>query len=201
MKYRFLLILFCLKLSYGQEKKTKTSLVFKPEFSLYAIVPNNFGDNYLAKANKPHIGVGTNFNIIQFQHFKLGMGYDFISYSITDVSKAGNIGSSRYNSFYGLLGYEIKLSNEFYLQPYLGFGSVKLNFKSGDRSFGHQTGNDFRIGFNVDYKLDKTISAFAGIGYLSSNYDIKTAPEYISFYDNSKMLQINIGIKVKFVND
>jgi hypothetical protein len=124
------------------------------------------------------------------------MGYDYISYSITDVSKAGNIGSSRYNSVYGLLGYEIKFSNEFYLQPYLGFGSVKLNFKSGDRSFGHQTGNDFRIGFNLEYKLDKTISAFGGLGYVSSTYDVKTAPEYIYFYDNSKMLQINIGFKL-----
>lgn len=190
-----------MKLSYGQEKKTKTSLAFKPEISHYAIITNNFGENYLAKANKPHIGIGTNFNFIQFQHFKLGMGYDYIYYSITDVSKAGNIGSSRYNSEYGLLGYEIKLSNELYFQPYLGFGSVKLNFKSGDRSFGHQTGNDFRIGCKIDYKLNQTISTFAGIGYVSSNYDIKTAPEFVSFYDNSKMLQINIGIKLQFVND
>lgn len=196
MKYNILIIIFCLNLSYAQEKKTKPSLVFKPEFSLYAITPNNFGDNYLAKANKPHIGIGSNFNFLQIQHFKLGMGYDYISYSVTDISRAGNIGSSRYNSFYGLLGYEIKLSNDIYLQPYWGFGSVKLNFKSGDRSYGHQTGNDFRIGCNFDYKLDKTISAFAGLGYVSSNYDINTAPEFVSFYDNSKMLQINIGIKI-----
>jgi hypothetical protein len=196
MKYSLLLLLFCLNISYGQEKKAKSVLTFKPEFSLYAIGSNNFGDNYLAKANKSHIGIGVNFNFIQVQHFKLGMGYDYISYSITDVSKAGNIGSSRYNSVYGLLGYEIKLSNEFYLQPYLGFGSVKLNFKSGDRSFGHQTGNDFRIGFNLEYKLDKTISAFGGLGYVFSNYDVKTAPEFVSFYDNSKMLQINIGFKL-----
>lgn len=196
MKYSNILILFCLKISYGQEKKTKTSIAFKPESSVYAIVPNNFGDNYLAKANKPHIGIGTNFSFLQVQHFKLGIGYDYIYYSITDVSKAGNIGSSRYNSFYGILAFETRLSKQFYFQPYLGMGSVKLNFKSGNRSFGYQTGTDFRIGFNVDYKLDKTISAFAGLGYVSTKYNINTTPEYISFYDNSKMLQINIGIKI-----
>lgn len=183
-------------MSYGQEKKTEITLAFKPEFSLYAIVPNNLGDNYLAKANKPHTGIGTNFNFIQVQYFKLGMGYDYIYYSITDVTKAGNIESSRYNSFFGTLAYETRLSKQFYFQPYLGMGSVKLNFKSGDRSFGHQTGTDFRIGFNIDYKLDNTISAFAGIGYVSTKYEIKTAPEFISFYDNSKMLQINIGLKI-----
>ena len=196
MKYILLLFIFCLKISYGQEKKSKTSLDFIPEFSLYVISPNNFGENYLARANKPRIGIGANLYLIQCKHFKLGMGHDYIGYYITDVSRAGNIGSSRYNAVYGLLGYEVKLSNEFYVQPYLGFGSVKLNFKSGNRSFGHQTGNDFRIGCSVDYKLDKTVSAFAGIGYASSSYNIKTAPEYVSFYDNSKMLQINIGIKL-----
>jgi len=196
MKYSLLLILFCLKISYGQEKKTKTFLVFKPEFSLYAIVPTNFGDNYLAKANKPDVGIGTNFNFLHIHHFKLGMGYDYIYYSITDVTKAGNIKSSRSNSFYGTFAYETRFSKQFYLQPYLGIGSAKINFKSGDRSFGHQTGTDFRIGCNVDYKLDKTISAFAGLGYVMAKYDIKTAPELISFYDNSKLLHINIGFKL-----
>lgn len=194
MKYTILILLFCLKISYGQE--TKSILTFKPEFSLYAIVPNNFGDNYLSKANKTDIGLGVNFNFIEVKHFQLGIGYDYISYSITDITRAGNIENSKYNSFYGLLGYQIKLSNKFNLQPYLGLGSVKLNFKSGNRNFGHQTGNDFRIGFNTNYKLAKTVLAFAGVGYVSSNYDIKTNPEFVSFYNNSKMFQINIGIKI-----
>jgi hypothetical protein len=73
---------------------------------------------------------------------------------------------------------------------------VKLNFKSSDRSFGHQTGDDFRMGCTIEYKLDKTVSTFAGFGYISSSYNINTAPEFVSFYDNSKMLQINIGIKL-----
>jgi hypothetical protein len=201
MKYNILLILFCLNICYGQDKKTKSILTFKPELNFYIIAPNNFGENYLAKANDSKIGIGTNLNFIEVQHFKLGMGYDYIGYSVTDVSKAGNYKSSRFNAVYGTLSYEIKLSNDFKVQPYLGIGSVKLNFKSGDRSFGHQTGNDFRIGFNLDYKFDKTISAFAGLGYVSTNYDVKTAPEFISFYDNSKMLQINLGIKLNFVND
>lgn len=201
MKSSILLILFCLQISYGQEKKTKALVSFKPELNQYAIVPINFGDNYLAKANKSNVGLGTNFSFLQVQHFNLGMGYDYIYYSVTDLSRTGNIGSSRYNSFYGTLAYEIKLSNEIYVQPYLGLGSVNLNFKNGNRSFGHQTGTDFRIGCNFDYRLNKIIAAFTGISYLSTKYDINTAPEFVSFYDNSKMLQINIGIKLKFINN
>ena len=196
MKYSILLLLLCLNITNAQEKKAKTSLAFKPEFSINAIIPNNIGENYLAKANNPNIGIGTNFSFIQMQHFKLGMGYDYIYYSTTDVTKAGNIGSSRYNSFYGLLSYEKKISNKFNIQPYLGLGSVKLNFRTGEKSFGHQSGKDFRIGCNLNYKLDKTISGFAGINYVSTGYKINTASEFVSFYDNSKMLQINIGIKI-----
>jgi hypothetical protein len=183
-------------MSYGQDKKTKNIIAFKPELNLYLIAPYAFGDNYLAKANDSKIGVGINLNFIEVQHFKIGMGYNYISHSITDVSKAGNYKSSRYNSVYGILGYDFKLSNDVKLQPYLGLGSVNLNFKTDTRGFGHQTGNDFRIGLNVDYKLDKTISAYGGFGYVSSSYDVKTAPEFVSFYDNSKMLQINIGFKI-----
>ena len=100
-------------MSYGQDKKTKSIVTIKPELIFYIRAPNNLGDNYLAKANDSKIGIGTNLNLIEVQHFKLGMGHDYISYSVTDVSKAGNYKSSRYNAFYGTLGYEIKLSNDF----------------------------------------------------------------------------------------
>lgn len=185
-----------MKFSYGQEKNTKNNLAFKPDFSLYAIIPSNFGDNYLSKANKPNIGLGANFDFIQLKHFNVGMGYEHINYSTTDITRAGNINTTRNSSFFGLLGYEIKLSNNFNLHPYLGIGSVKLKFKSGDKNFGHQNGTNFRIGFNTNYKLSHSIFAFAGVSYVSSKYVINTTPEFVSFYDNSKTIQLNIGVKI-----
>lgn len=196
MKYTLPLLIFCFKLSYGQEKNNKSTLAFKPEFRLYSIISNNFGDNYLSKANKPNIGLGSNFDFIELKHFHIGIGYEYINYSVTDITRAGNINNTQYSTFHGLLGYEIKLSNDFNLQPYLGIGSVKLKFKSEDRNFGHQDGTNFRIGFNTNYKLTQSIFAFAGVSYVSSKYDINTNPEFVSFYDNSKTIQLNIGIKI-----
>jgi len=196
MKHILFILIFCIKFSYGQEKNTKSILAFKPEFSLYSIIPNSFGDNYLSKANKPNIGLGTNFDFIELKHFHIGIGYEYINYSITDITRAGNINNTRYSTFHGLLGYEIKLSNNFNLQPYLGMGSVKLKFKSGDRNFGHQDGTNLRIGFNTNYQLTQSFFAFAGVSYVSSKYDINTNPEFVSFYDSSKTIQLNIGVKI-----
>ncbi|MEL1241907.1 outer membrane beta-barrel protein [Flavobacterium flavipallidum] len=196
MKYILFVLLFCTKLSYGQEKNTKGILAFKPEFRLYGIIPNSFGDNYLSKANKPKIGIGMNFDCIELKHFQVGIGYEHINYTVTDITKAGNINNSVYTSLYGKMGYEIKLSNNFNLKPYLGIGSAKLKFKSEDRNFGHQDGTNYRIGFNTNYKLTQLISAFAGVSYIYSKYKINTSPEFVSFYDNSKTIQLNIGVKI-----
>jgi hypothetical protein len=196
MKYSILLILLCIQLSFCQDKKSKKIIQFYPQLRLNVIVPNNFGDNYLSKANKSDLGIGLNFNFLKFDKFKLGAGYNYIYYSITDISRAGNINSSRYSSFYGATTYEYKVSKHFIIEPYIGLGTAKINFKSAERSFGSQTGTDFRIGFNTDYKIDETITAFIGLGYVQTKYNIKTAPEFVSFYDHSKMLQIQIGLKI-----
>lgn len=196
MKYTLLLLIFCIKLSYGQEKNTKSILGFKPDFNLYAIIPSNFGDNYLSKATKPNVGLGANLYILELKHFQIGMGYEYINYSTTDITRAGNINTTRNSSLFGLLGYKIKVSNNFNLQPYLGMGSVKLKFKSTDRNFGHQDGNNFRIGFNTNYKLSHSFFVFAGVSYVSSKYNINTSPEFVSFYDNSKAIQLNLGVKI-----
>ncbi|KQX15480.1 hypothetical protein ASC72_00970 [Flavobacterium sp. Root420] len=161
-----------------------------------AIFPVNYGDNFLAKSNKANIGVGINFSFLKIYDFKLGIGYDYIYYSTTDITRAGNVDNSRYNTVYGDIAYEIKILDKLQIEPYFGLGSTKINFTSDNRNFGHQTGNDFRVGFNTDYKLNRKLSAFVGLCYLQSKLDINTTPELISFYDNSKMLQINIGLKI-----
>jgi hypothetical protein len=189
----FLAILFFTQFMFGQEEKTK--LKFHFESRLSAIVPINLGNNYLAKSNDANAGVTIHFNFIKMSNFKLGGGYDYIPYSITDISTGANINSSRYNSIYASLAYEIPIMKKMNLEPYIAIGSSKLNLKSGSQSFGHQTGTDFRIGFNLDYALNNYFAFFIGTAFVKTKFDVNTSPEYISFYDNSSLIQINIGMK------
>jgi hypothetical protein len=189
----FLAILFCTQLTFGQEEKTKLKFHFESRIS--AILPINLGDNYLAKSNEASLGVALYFNFIKMSNFKLGGGYDYIRYSITDISTGGNINSSRYNSIFVNLAYEIPILKKINLEPNIGIGSSKINLKSGNQSFGHQTGTDFRIGFNLDYELNDYFAFFMGTAFVKTKYDVNTSPEFVSFYDNSSLIQINIGMK------
>ncbi|TDP03428.1 hypothetical protein [Flavobacterium sp. 245] len=196
MKLKVLFFLFFLQFSYSQETENKKPVKFNHDIRINAIIPSNFGDNFLAKANNAKLGVGTNFSFLRIYDFKLGAGYDFIPYSTTDITFAGNIKRSEFHTVYADIAYEIKITEKLNIEPYIGFGGAKLKFESDGRSFGNQKGNNFRIGFNTDYKLAKRLSAFVAICYLESKLDINTSPEFVSFYDNAKMFQFIIGLKI-----
>jgi len=189
----FLIILFCTQFSFGQEKKI--NLKFHFESRLSTIIPINLGNNYLSKSNDANAGGAIHFNFVKINNFKLGGGYDYISYSISDVSTGGNIKWSRYNLIYASLAYEIPIIKKVNFEPYIGIGSSKLNLESDNQSFGHQTGTNFRIGINLDYELNNYFAFFIGTAFVKTKFDVNTSPEFVSFYDNSSLVQINIGIK------
>ncbi|MBE8724150.1 hypothetical protein [Flavobacterium hungaricum] len=196
MKFKVFIFLFILQLTYGQKTENNNLVKFNHDIRVNAIIPSNFGANFLAEANDGKLGIGTNFSFLRIHNFKLGAGYDYIPYSTTDITKAGNIDGAHYHTAYGNISYEIKILEKLNIEPYFGIGDVRLKFSSSDKSFGKQTGNNIRIGFNTDYQLAKRLSVFLGLCYLHSNLDINTSPEFVSFYDNAKLIQLNIGLKI-----
>jgi len=196
MKLIFLLFILCIPFSYGQETKSQNLVQFNHDIRLNVIIPSNFGANFLAESYDSKVGIGTNFSFLRINNFKLGAGYDFISYIATDITRTGNIKGAQFHTAYGDIAYEIKITENLNLEPYIGYGGAKLKFKSDGRDFGNQDGNNFRIGFNTDYKLGKRFSGFVGVCYLQSKLNINTSPEFVSFYDNTKMFQLNIGLKI-----
>ena len=196
MKLKVLFFLFFIQFLYSQKTENQNLVKFNHDIRVNIIIPSNSGENFLAQANDNKIGIGTNFSFLRIYNFKLGAGYDFIPYSSTDITRTGNISGSEFHIAYGDVSYEVKIVERLNIEPYIGYGGAKLKFKSDGRNFGNQTGNNFRIGFNADYKLTKRLSGFIGLSYLESKLDIKTSPEFISFYDNAKMIQMNIGLKI-----
>ncbi|MFB9080918.1 hypothetical protein ACFFLS_22485 [Flavobacterium procerum] len=196
MKLKIIFFLFILQFSYSQKTENTNLVKFNHDIRVNAIIPSNFGENFLAEANDSKIGIGTNFSFLRIHNFKLGVGYDYMPYSTTDITRAGNISSAQFHTAYGDISYEIKIAKKLNIEPYFGVGGAELKFKSDGRSFGKQTGENIRVGFNTDFQLAKRLSVFLGLCYLNSNLDINTSPEFVSYYDNAKLIQVNIGLKI-----
>lgn len=154
----------------------------------------NYGDNFLAKAHNPAVGFGLACDLIKINKFGLGLGYNFIYYSVNNIEKAGNINSSRYHSIYGNLSYEIPINEAFSIAPHIGLGAPTLYFKSGSQNFGSQNGTEIKLGFYGNYRMDEHFSFCLGVEYLSSTYSINTIPAFIDYYSKANAIQVSLGI-------
>ncbi len=195
---KFSIVLICLLGSLSclsQIKNQKEELKIKGEFRIKMYVPIHIGNNFLAKSYDSNIGFGCNADLLHYNNFILGGGFDYTSYSTTDITRAGNIRNARLSSFYGNLSYKFVVNNKLNLVPHIGIGSSKIDFKSGDRNFGHQNGKDIRIGIYTDYKLNQSVGLFIELQYITSCFTINTSPEFITFYDNAKIMQLGFGLK------
>jgi hypothetical protein len=192
------LLLICLLSTltcFGQKEDKKEELKIKGEFRIKMFVPIHFGNNFLAKSYDSNVGFGCNVDLMHYNNFILGGGFDYTSYATTDITRAGNIRNARLSSFYGNLSYKFVVNNKLNLVPHIAIGSSKIDFKSGDRNFGHQNGNDIRFGIYTDYKLNQSVGLFIELQYITSRFTINTSPEFVSFYDNAKIIQLGFGLK------
>lgn len=192
---KIFLLLFVTQIGFSQSFLHSNNFAFDFDFEIKAFKPVHFGNNFLAKSNEPDTGIGLGFNLLKYKHFSSGIGIDYTYYSITDITRAGNIRSSRLGSFYGKLSYNIELNKDFLIVPSIGFGASSIDFQSKARTFGSQKGNETRFGVGLNYKLSNSILAILGFNYVYTKYYINTSEEFISFYDNSKILQIILGLK------
>lgn len=205
----FFIAILSFQIAFSQEEKKEKAFFVEPLFRLHGLMPVDLGDNYLADANKGKLSFSINMSMFEYHNFRLAIGFDHVYYDVTDVAKAATVAHSRYNSYYAQIGYEIPITKVFSVQPYAGFGSSEIGFKRTSNvpkyyltdeanHISKQYGAGFRCGFYADYRIDKIISFFAGVGYAQNKFDVATAPEFKSYFEQSKMVQLNFGIKIGY---
>ena len=197
MKKIIYFLAFLCQFTYSQTKKSTDGFMIEPVFRINAVKTNQFGDNFLAKANQPDLGFSIEFGFLKYKKITSTLDYNYNYFSVTDIEKAGNINSTRFSSFGAKILYEIDVYKKFSLQPYFGIGNPTLNFKSSSTSFGEQKGNDYKLGFYVNCNLDKTLAFSFGTEYNWAKYNIETVPELVEFYKNSNAIKITLGIRLR----
>jgi hypothetical protein len=190
----FALLLFS-AVSLGQNTSMVKDLEVDTYFRIQTIYPIHFGNDALAKAHKPRPGFSAQMQFLDYRDFKLGFGLDLVTYDITDKQMIANLSTSKYTSAYVLISYEYRVTPKIQITPSIGYGWASLALGSRASRFGTQEGNAFRIGTNVDYKIGKTIYIFGGANYVYNTFEVKTSPEYESFFSKANQIQINFGVR------
>ena len=204
MKKLFLIITFVCNLqTFGQEipaiKQTaqqKNEFKISAVWRLYPIASFHFGDNAFAKAHKNGGGFGTSLALLKYGNFRAGFGYEFTSYSVSDVSKVGNFNHSNVQSFNYFISYDLELTERLTFVPNIGYGNDYVNQKTRSQHFGHYSGNHLKIGLNTDWQLGTSLAAFVGIHYINSQYDIKTNAAFEDYLQQSNQMQLTFGLKI-----
>jgi len=195
MKLHFRIFLFLFVL--GIMLKAQENPVFqpKPELKIYGNFPLSFGDNMLAKAHDGKIGWGFTTSPFSVYNFKVGFGFDYTKFNVTDASLAGNIERSELLNFYGYIAYPFRISEKFELESKAGIGGNELRQKTGNNKFGNMKGTVYLAGINLEYEIAWPFEVFAGTDYVYSRFNVKSHPDYQSFFKNGSQLNCYVGIK------
>ena len=195
--YTCFLLLVCSGIVYAQSDNItpKPDLDFKVNARFQLLYPIQFGNTALAEAHKPRPGFSAQINLLNYQNFKAGFGFDFVTYDITNKQMIANLSTSKYTSAYFLLSYEYKLNEKILITPNIGYGSATLELGSRNSRFGGQSGSEFRVGGILDYKIGKSIYVFGGINYVINKFDVETSPEYKSFFSKANQIQLSLGLR------
>ncbi|HEX8270885.1 MAG TPA: outer membrane beta-barrel protein [Flavobacterium sp.] len=159
------------------------------------VKPIAFGDNALAKAHQSVLGLGVGIGIFRYQNFRLGYGYHFSRYNITDQTLTGNMDHTNYSSHYGAISYEFPAADKITVTPEVGFGQAQLKQAYSGTRYSYQKGSEFRLGARGNFYLTESTSAYVSLQYVHANLQIETAPEYVDFFGRAQQLQLAVGIQ------
>lgn len=189
-------ILLFTSVIFGQDKKEEI-LKFNPHFSLGASYFNFFGDNYLSEGHRnDNYGFFIKLNALQVYKFNIGGLFDKTKLKATDKAIGGNVGTSNLNTANVYLNYNINLNNHLSIEPEIKYGGVEIRQSGIGKKLGTQFGKVYGVGANLNYKIDNSLTFFMNLNFNKFILNVKTTPEFESYFDNSNSFNISLGIKL-----
>ena len=184
-------ILFFISFSIEAQDRLK----IKPVGRIYVLKPFHQGDNAFSDAYSSSVGFGGHLFLPKFKNFRLGFGGDYIPYEVEKENLIGTISTNTYYSAYGLLSYDVNVTEKFNFSPVIGLGSSTLRMRTRDRRIDSQNGTEFRIGLYSDYTFSPHFGGFVGLYYISNRFKINTHPDFEDYFGKSNSIQVSLGLK------
>lgn len=177
-----------------QEKKI---FKFEETFSMYYVVANQSGNHTLAKDYSNRFGFGSRLTLFSLAKFNLGAGGEYVTYSVSNQSNAGNFNKGTYKNFFFLVNYPIQVAPRFTLTPVAAIGALQFTQRQRGIRHSHQEGINYRIGVSADYEVAPEMDLFLGLEFIDTRFNLNANPEIFDYYGKSKNLQMSIGIRFK----
>ncbi|WP_053970703.1 outer membrane protein [Mangrovimonas sp. ST2L15] len=188
----------------SQSNESK-GLSVKPQMYFYTLHHFNYGNNFLSDGHEPKLaGVGFQLNTIEYYNFKLGFGFDYMRYDVTNVATIGNINRTHYHSAYGKILYQWDITKPISLEPYVGLGAVQvrqnfnLNLNALNEDSNSFYGMIFYAGLNVTFNLIDHFSVYVGGNYNNVSFNIDTHKTWEDYFNKINQAQIHLGLIVTF---
>jgi hypothetical protein len=190
--------LFILGLLFIFNAKAQETALRRFSLSFAPNLPISLGDNFLHKGYSNAIGFDSEIQLNVRRNLLIGMNFQQHYFSSINSEIIGDFSSAYSNSFHGFAGYRNFLkNNKMYFESRLGFGSVRIKNYSALSNY-DITGNDYFIGTKFNYSLNDVFTAFIGLEYNHTKYDVILEGPYQNFYSVSDQLVPTLGIKLSF---
>lgn len=197
-KIVFWLLFSAISFAQNQESKsTEKTVKFEETFRIYYVIPNQIGNHSLAKDYENRFGFGSKLTLVSIKNFNLGFGGEYVAYTITDKSSAGNFSKGNYKNAFFLVNYPIPISSKFTINSNAAIGVLEFTQRENQVRQSHQNGTNFRLGMSTDYELGKEVDVFFGIDYIYTKFKLNANPEIIDYFGKSNNLQFTIGFNFK----
>lgn len=194
------MVLPCFLLAQNEENsdsENTKSFSFKPQFYLYANHHINHGDNFLSDGHDASfVGIGLQLNLLKYQNFKFGIGWEYHNYNVINPATIGNIGYTFYTSVYGKIQYQWDVSKYWSIEPFIGSGATKIRQKYDDSDNDSFYGMNLYAGFNLTFKISPNISLFTGFNYNNIRFNVNTNKDWEDYFNKINQTQIQLGLIV-----
>ncbi len=161
------------------------------------------GNNFIAKTydSKTPFKLDVNVNIVH----NLGLGIDFGQWNgnIKTTDYVGNSTNGKFTNWGYYLHYYYQPSDKWIFVPKIGLGNFWVkntldNVENIDKSDHYylSKGNSIFLAPEVNYLPIKNLAIFAHLQYQSTKMKVNGAAQTGTNYNNSKLLSIDIGIRL-----
>lgn len=179
---------------YGQEKEAQDKVIWFRNTGISFGNSFYFGDNMIADSHRLHnMGADIKLGIAKYKNVGLTLFAGFTRLKVDDTQMIGEVNASQETKGGASVFYQMDVTEKSTFKPEIGIYDVSFRSSGYAIEVESMSGTGFLIGTDYQYNLTKRFRAVVGLHYHWNKYNVKTAPQYKSYFENAHYLKLSVG--------